>query len=153
MHIHRGLPAVMVVVYSRNPDQILLIKNRQGGIWWSWWKFIGEEMEPGEVPLETVIRALWEEGGFMARLDDPEMSIEEVRPVERVFGNTPHERYFFKVRIPNARLRDLGEKEFPGMDPDEYFRTKIFSFEDVGSMSNFFKLHHPLFKQFLGFTA
>jgi ADP-ribose pyrophosphatase YjhB (NUDIX family) len=152
MHKHGGLPAVMVAPYSRDPDRLLLVNNLRAPT--PCWKFIGEEMKPGETPHDTVIRALWEEGGFwVANPDDPEMCISEVRPAITIQGATPHVQYFFKVRLPYKRLRDLADKSFSGAEPDEYFKTDIFSFDDVGRMQDFFKPHRTLFKAFLGFTT
>ncbi len=163
MHTHdEGSFALMVAVYSRNPDAFLLVKNLKEKE--SWWKIIGEGSKRGETWLHVLVRALWEEGGFMIRtvcdevgniieLGDPEIAIAQVRPPVTVQAKYPHTQYFCKVRLPYPRLRDLSGKRFPGADTDEFFETKVVSFEELVAMPDFFELHKPLFKEFLGYTA
>ncbi|OGC88099.1 hypothetical protein A2419_01330 [Candidatus Adlerbacteria bacterium RIFOXYC1_FULL_48_26] len=163
MHTHKeGSFALMVAIYSRDPDTFLLIKNHKAAT--NRWKFIGETSEPGETWRHTLVRALWEEGGFRIRvvcdeigniveLGDPEISIAEVRPVRIVQGRSLHEQYFCKVRLPYARLKDLSGKIFPGIDMYEEFETKMVSFEEVDSMPDFFRAHRTLVQQFLGYPA
>ncbi|MBY0293844.1 NUDIX hydrolase [Patescibacteria group bacterium] len=157
-----GSFALMVAIYSRDPNKFLLIKNHRERR--NWWKLIGEQSLPGESWRHTLVRALWEEAGFkihvtydelgnILELGDPEISIAEVRPPMVVQGRNLHQQYFCKVRLPYARLRDLSGKRFNGADADEDFETKVVSFDDVFSMPDFFPKHLTLFREFLGYAT
>ncbi len=152
MHTNFGLPVMMLAIYSRQPDTLLLIKDLKKSE--NAWKFIGEGMHEGESEIDAVIRALWEEGGFwLANRGDPEVCIEEVRKPYTVYGANPHLQYFYKTRLPYCRLRDLSGKKFPGKDEDEFFETQEFPIDLVDAMPDFFGLHRKLYREFLGYTA
>lgn len=148
--------AVLAVLYS--PTYILLIKNLRGE---PVWKFVGESSKTGELPLDTLVRGLWEESGLCIRairdaigvieeIGDDSMTVKKVREPVRIFKKHPYWHHFYKVRmLHDSHLLDLSGKQFPGGDTDEFFETKAFPVMEPLHMKDFFPRHVSLFNEFL----
>jgi len=161
-----GTFAMMAVLYS--PKHLLLIKNLKEVNERRYWKFIGETSKKGELPLNALVRALWEEGGFciyaeyddlgmVKKIGDDTAVVKMVHPPITIHpsatrkgqGALSHEQHFYKVRLTDRRLLDLSGKIFSGPDDDELFETKAVPLMAPWKMPDFFPVHYRLFDSLL----
>ncbi|MCX6820060.1 MAG: hypothetical protein NT019_02135 [Candidatus Adlerbacteria bacterium] len=154
-----GSFAVMAAI--RSPNFLLLIQNILDPS--LFWKFIGETSKVGELPLHTLVRGVWEEGGLCIRavydelgvitdIGDSSLWVSSVRPpitLHNFLTGNFYEQYFYQIKMPDERLLDLSGKRFDGADKDELFETRAFPIRDVSYMKDFLPHHLSLFSELL----
>ncbi len=126
------LPSVTTVLFD-DRDRILLIRHREGGRWLA----PGGMIEPGERPADAALRELWEETGWVARLDGllgvfggPEFLVryangDEVTYVMSVFAAVPVRRHGPAGSDEALEQRFVSRAEMSSLDLAEWARVVL----------------------------